>query len=132
VTYVLDTNTLIYFFRREGQVAKRLLVEPPSSIAIPSIVLYELFTGIAKSIAPREREEQLASLLRVVTVLPFGIDEARATARLRATLESRGTSIGALDTLIAGTTIAVRGTLVTRNLREFERCEGLPLENWYD
>jgi tRNA(fMet)-specific endonuclease VapC len=47
-------------------------------------------------------------------------------------LEARGLPIGPLDVLIAGTALAHGATLVTRNLREFSRVEGLKLENWYD
>ena len=49
MVWVLDTNTLIYFFRGEGNVAKEMLARSPSAIGIPSIVLYELEVGIAKS-----------------------------------------------------------------------------------
>ena len=64
-------------------------------------------------------------------MLPFGPEEARVTAQLRARLESQGTPIGPLDTLIAGTALAHGGVLVTRNLREFARVPGLALEDWY-
>jgi tRNA(fMet)-specific endonuclease VapC len=47
--YVLDTNTLIYFFKGLGKVASRLLATPPNEIGIPTIVIYELEVGIAKS-----------------------------------------------------------------------------------
>ena len=54
--YVLDTNTLIYFFKGLGAVAKNLLAKTPKEIAIPSIVLFELEVGIAKSSSPPEEE----------------------------------------------------------------------------
>ena len=53
--YVLDTNTLIYFFKGVGGVAYNLLRVPPREIGIPSIVLYELQVGIAKSNLPKKR-----------------------------------------------------------------------------
>jgi len=55
--YVLDTNTLIYYFKGMGRVAEQLLQQPPRDIAIPSVVLYELETGLAKSIAPEKRRK---------------------------------------------------------------------------
>ena len=72
VMWVLDTNTLIYFFRGEGNVAKEILSRSPSAIGIPSIVLYELEVGIAKSTSPRKRLGQLEQLTAVVQTLPFG------------------------------------------------------------
>lgn len=128
---VLDTNTLIYFFRGEGRVAARLLATPPADIAIPAVVVYELETGIAKSSEPTKRRSQLDQLLQVVATLPVGLEEARAAATLRARLEAEGSPIGPMDTLIAGTALAHRGVLVTRNLREFGRVPGLVIEDWY-
>lgn len=129
--FVLDTNTLVYFFRGEGQVASRLLTTPPTEIAVPAVVVYELETGIAKSSDPQKRTQQLTRLLAAVTVLPFGMKEAKAAAVVRARLEQAGTPIGPVDTLIAGTAVAHAGVLVTRNLREFGRVEGLTVEDWY-
>lgn len=61
--YLLDTNTAIYFFKDMGQVAGRLLSHPPDQIAIPTVVIYELETGIAKSTQPEKRRAQLDELL---------------------------------------------------------------------
>ena len=129
--FVIDTNTLVYFFRGEGEVARRLLSTAPADIAVPTVVVYELETGIAKSNDAAKRRGQLGQLLQVVAVLPFGIEEARAAAALRARLEQDGTPIGPMDTLIAGTALAHRGVLVTRNVREFGRVPGLSVQNWY-
>lgn len=129
--FVLDTNTLIYFFRGEGRVADRLLATSPADIAVPTVVLYELETGIARSNSPAKRRAQLEQLLRVVSLLPFGADEARAAATIRAALEQQGTPIGPMDTLIAATALAARGVLITRNIREFQRVPGLAVEDWY-
>ena len=129
--YVLDTNTLIYFFRGDGRVAERLLATSPADVALPAVVVYELETGIAKSFDPAKRRGQLDQLLQVVAVLPFGAGEARAAAAVRAQLELAGTQIGPMDTLIAGTAVARRGVLVTRNAREFGRVPGLAVEDWY-
>jgi len=129
--YVLDTNTLIYFFKEMGQVAKRLLELPPQEIAIPAIVLYELEVGLAKSTAPEKRRAQLEQLLAVMSVLPFGPQEAKAAAQLRVQLENAGRPIGPLDILIAGTALAHQAVLVTHNLNEFSRIKDLTVEDWY-
>lgn len=129
--FVLDTNTLVYFFRGEGDVARRLLSTPPADVAVPSVVVFELETGIAKSRDSSRRRQQLDHLLQAVMVLPFGVEEAKTSAALRARLELEGHPIGPMDTLIAGTALAHRGVLVTRNLREFQRVPGLSVEDWY-
>ncbi|GAB6908969.1 Ribonuclease VapC [Desulfosarcina cetonica] len=129
--YILDTNTLIYFFKGVGNIADRLLNHPPSDIGIPTVVLFELQVGIAKSVSPRKRIVQLDSLTSVVNILPFGTKEVRSAAAIRADLEKKGTPIGPYDVLIAGTALSNKGTIVTHNIKEFERVEGLPLEDWY-
>lgn len=129
--YVLDTNTLIYFFRGQGGVARVLLSKAPAEIGVPAIVLYELELGIAKSGSPEKRMQQLNALMSVITVIPFSAEEARTAARVRATLELQGTPIGPYDVLIAATAMTHRGILVTNNRREFGRIRGLHLENWY-
>lgn len=129
--WVLDTNTLIYFFKGEGDIAKKMLTRSPRDIGIPSIVLFELGVGIAKTKSPRKRLEQLEELTAAVQTLPFGVAEAKASAAIRSSLEKAGTRIGAYDVLIAGTAKTQHATLVTRNTREFKRVKGLVLENWY-
>lgn len=129
--YALDTNSVIYFFKGLGNIAERLLETPPREIALPSVVLYELEVGLAKSGNPTRRRNQLEELLSVVELLPFGKTEARASAKLRSDLELRGTPIGPMDLLIAGTALSHGAVLVTRNVREFERVAGLRVEDWY-
>jgi len=106
--YVLDTNTLIYFFKGKGSVAERLLREAPKDIAIPAVVIFELQTGIAKSSSQKKRTEQLSALMNTVKILPFSTKEAQASATIRAQLEKKGTPIGPYDLLIAGTAVAHR------------------------
>lgn len=129
--FVLDTNTLIYFFKGSGRVAERMFQEAPADIGIPALVVFELQTGIAKSASPKKRTKQLESLLDAVEVLPFSTKEAKASAEIRAQLEKKGTPIGPLDVLIAGTALANRAILVSHNLSEFNRVDGLKTEGWY-
>ena len=129
--YALDTNSVVYFFKDMGRVAERLLATPPANVALPAIVLYELELGVAKSNAPERRRAQLEELVRRVRILPFGADEARVTARIRAELERVGRPISPLDFLIAGTALHHGAILVTHNRDEFGRVGGLSLEDWY-
>lgn len=129
--FVLDTNTLIYYFKGMGQVAERLLVHSPQEVGVPTVVVYELEVGIAKSTQPEKRRQQLAEMLAVVAVLPFGMAEARQAAQLRAALEAAGTPIGPYDVLIAATAMAHGSTLVTHNMQDFSRVVGLSLVDWF-
>jgi len=129
--YILDTNTLIYYFKGTGNVANKLLQYPPRDIAIPSIVLYELEVGLAKSTEPEKRRQQLKTLIGLIAILPLDAKEAQSAATIRAALEKAGTPIGPMDTLIAGTALANQGTLVTHNTKEFSRVDGLQITDWY-
>lgn len=130
--FVLDTNTVIYYFKDMGGVATRLLATPPRDVAISAVSLFELEVGIQKSSASAKRRKQLDTLVGLVTVLPFGAQEARAAATIRAKLEKRGTPIGPLDNLIAGTAAVHGATIVTRNVDEFSRVRGVRVANWFD
>lgn len=129
--YLLDTNTVIYFFKAIGDVADRLLSHSPQQIGLPVVVVYELETGIAKSTQPDKRRTQLDDLLNSITFFPFDLIEAKTAAVLLARLEQTGTPMGPLDTLIAGTALTHQAVLVTHNTREFSRVPGLRLEDWY-
>lgn len=129
--FALDTNTLVYFFKGRGRVADNLLARSPTEIAIPAVVAYEIETGIARSSAQEARRRQLDELLALVALWPFDQPELVRAASIRAELESRGQPIGPLDTLIAATALANRATLVTHNIREFERVPGLVVEDWF-
>ena len=129
--YVLDTNTLIYFFKGLGAVAEILLAKTPKEIAIPSIVLFELEVGIAKSTSPQKRKQQLKELESIIQILPFGYSEALAAASIRTALEKQGQWIGPYDILIAATALSNKGILVTHNTKEFARVKGLLREDWY-
>jgi tRNA(fMet)-specific endonuclease VapC len=129
--YVLDTNTLIYFFKGSGNVAKHLLAVPPQEIAIPTIVLFELEFGIAKSTSPRKRQAQLKDMISAVNIFQFGYKEAKSAASIRMKLEQKGRLIGPYDLLIAAVALSNDSTLVTHNTSEFQRVEGLKVIDWF-
>jgi tRNA(fMet)-specific endonuclease VapC len=129
--YVLDTNTLIYYFKGQGQVAQNLTSIASEEIVIPTIVLFELEVGIAKATSPSKRIQQLQQLLSRIHLAPFDRDAAIAAATIRAQLEQKGNPIGSIDVLIAGTALALQATLVTHNVREFSRVPGLEIVDWY-
>ena len=129
--YALDTNTLLDYFRGKGNVARNLLAVPPSEVAVPAIVAYEVWIGVLGSQSARRRQAQYEQFLAGVHVLAFDSAVARRAAELRHALERRGEGIGPMDTLIAATSLANSATLVTHNLREFGRVRGLKVVDWH-
>jgi len=130
--YLLDTNTLIYFFKQQGQVAAHLKNIAASQIAIPAVVLFELEYGVLRSTRPEQQRKGMDAALKVYQTLSFDGKAAKSAAWIKHTLEAAGTPIGHFDLLIAATALAHELTLVTRNTREFERVPGLRVENWFD
>ena len=129
--YVLDTNTLIYYFKGVGNVTQNFLSKFPKDIGIPTIVLFELEVGIAKSKSPQKRIKQLHEMMSLVNIIPFGDKGAKISASIRAKLEKKGTPIGPYDLLIGGTALLHQAILVSHNTTEFERIDKLQLDDWY-
>lgn len=131
---ILDSNTISYYFRGDTQVVPRLQALSPADVGVPAIVEYELRYGLLR--LPPEtahpRLAALAALLRPMQVLPFDSECASHAARIRVELEAAGSPIGAHDTLIAATAIRHQAVLVTRNVREFSRVQGLQWLNWQE
>ncbi len=129
--YLLDTCVVSDYFRRTGNVAAMMHARPPHDLAISSVTEYEMRFGLARQ---KKASPQLASkvksFIEVVRVLPFSSREAATAAIVRARLESDGHPIGALDVLIGAVAVAHDLVLVTSNEKEFDRIEGLLVENW--
>ena len=130
--YLLDSNILIYFFRGTGHVADHLRRHAASTIKIPTPALFELEYGTAKSSRPMQQRAGIDAVMQRFESIPLNYASARQAGVLRQSLEKGGVPIGPYDLLIAGIALANHLTVITRNIREFERVPGLKLENWYD
>ena len=129
--YMLDTNIIAYAInKRPESVLIRLTAHDPEDICISAITLAELEYGVSKSSKPDQNRFALLSFLARIRVLPFDADAAREYGGIRDALTKKGTPIGANNLLIAAHARALGLTLVTNNMREFQRVEGLLLENW--
>ena len=129
--YMLDTNICVYIIKKSPpQVFEKFETFSRDDICISSITLAELEYGICKSIFSRRNRTAVTIFVSNLKILPF--DEAAATeyGEIRATLERHDTPIGMNDLLIAAHARASGLTLVTNNIREFERVDGLQVENW--
>lgn len=134
MNFLLDTNAVIALVRnRPAGVRNRLrqAVSEGGSIAISSVVLYELWYGVARSERRRENADRLRVFLSGnIDIIPFEEDDAVAAGELRAALETAGTPIGPYDLLIAAQALRNRTTLVTANVSEFARVRGLSWQDW--
>ena len=129
--FALDTNTVIYYLRDAGRVGERMRASSPLELGIPAIVRYELEVGTHRGRHSARQRRVLDGLFRDLRTLVFDDLAAEASAEVWDKLHARGTMIGPLDALIAGTAIAHRATLVTHNTAEFKRVPGLKIVDWY-
>lgn len=131
--YMLDTNTLIYFIKHKPpSVADRINALGDADTLCMSFVTYaELLKGAERSTRKAEVLRRLESLVRQVPVLyPLGSAVCQHYASRATRLKLLGTPIGGNDLWIASHALAEAATLVTNDMREFSRIEGLLLKNW--
>ena len=131
MTYMLDTNICIYTIKKKPvEVLERLKKNLEKGLCISAITLAELEHGVKKSAYPEKNELALMQFLSVLTVLPFDDMASVEYGKICAYLQKQGMPIGVMDMLIAAHARAENMTLVTNNVREFERVPELKLENW--
>lgn len=130
IKYMLDTNIVIYVIKRKPIELLDLFNLHAGQMSISSITLAELLHGAEKSAKPEHNMRQVEDFISRLEVLEYGIKAAAHYGSIRANLERQGTPIGVNDLHIAGHARSEGLVLVTNNMREFERVDGLCVENW--
>lgn len=127
--YLLDTNACVALLNRSDPgLEARVRRHRVADIGLPAPVAYELYYGAFKS---RRQNQNLAQLDGIgLEIVPFDASDARSAGAVRAGLERAGRPIGPYDILIAGQARARGLVLVTGNVREFARVDGLDCEDW--
>lgn len=129
--YMLDTNICIHVIKnRPETVIRNFLKHEPSELCISSITYAELMHGVEKSQDAERNRVAITLFLSPLSVLEFDNYAAEEYGKVRTELERKGTPIGPMDMLIAAHARAENLILVTNNTREFNRVEGLNVENW--
>ena len=128
--YMLDTNLCIRVLRDRPASARRRFNENSEGLCISTVVLTELLHGAVKSARPVENRRAVEDFAARLDVLPFDEAAADHAADIRADLERKGAVIGAYDLLIAGHARSKGLAMITGNLGEFRRVEGLRCEDW--
>ena len=129
--YFLDTNICTYYLKGlYPALLDRMLSRNVNEIKIASVVKAELLYGAAKSKKREDNTIKVRQFLLPFAVIPFCDRAAEIYAEIRSDMAKKGTPIGPNDLIIAATTIANSGTLVTNNENEFSRIDSLEIENW--
>jgi len=131
MTYLLDTNICIYCINnRPADVIRNVKNHKPHQIKISSVTVAELEYGASKSDYREKNRIAILNFLSAFDIVPFDDKDAEIYGQIRADLESRGKIIGPYDMQIAAQALSKDYVLVTNNTKEFERVEGIKIENW--
>jgi tRNA(fMet)-specific endonuclease VapC len=129
--YLLDTNACIHAINRKGSaVGQQILTIPAVQIYVCTIVYAELCYGAYRSNQVERNLSKVEVFCKPFVCLPFDQPSAQIAGQVRANLAAKGTPIGPNDILIAAIALANHLTLVTHNISEFSRVDGLSYEDW--
>jgi tRNA(fMet)-specific endonuclease VapC len=127
---MLDTNVCIHLMRTEGSPLLERLDAHEGEICISAVTWHELNLGAEKSRHPARERDLMERLAAGLTILDFDTSAADHSGEIHAHLAKAGQVIGAYDMLIAGHARSRGLVVVTKNLREFSRVDGLRCEDW--
>jgi tRNA(fMet)-specific endonuclease VapC len=130
--YLLDTNICIYIINEKPEkVLRKFEQYPVYEFGISSVTHAELQYGVEKSKNKSTNQDALDEFLLPLTILPFhGKKLVACHGEIRASLESKGKTIGPLDMLIAAHALSLDLTIISNNIKEFSRIPNLKCENW--
>ena len=132
MAYLLDTNACIALLNgKSPELVARVRGHHPDEFYLSSVVRAELCFGARKSRFVSRNLDAIRRLAEPFRSLDFDAECAEEYGVIRAELEALGTPIGPYDLMIAATGRAHSLTVVTRNLREFQRVVALEVENWF-
>lgn len=127
---MLDTNIVIYVIKRRPIEALKVFNAHAGQMCVSSITLAELMHGVEKSQRPDHNLRQVEDFVSRLEIAEYGMSAAAHYGEIRADLERQGLIIGVNDLHIAAHARSSGLILVSNNLREFERVDGLRVENW--
>jgi tRNA(fMet)-specific endonuclease VapC len=131
IRFLLDTNICICLIKRKPiEVVQKLQTLAISEVGMSSITLSEMEYGVSRSARRDQNKLALAKFVTPIEILPYDDLAAKEYGELRSYLESRGTPIGPLDTLIAAHALSLQCTMVTNSEKEFSRVPNLKVANW--
>lgn len=129
--YLLDTNICIHYLKGQFRLKEKIEQVGFHNCAISEITLAELIYGAEKSQQKEKNAKVVDDFADKISIIPV-IDSIRIYGKEKARLRLKGKIVGDLDLFIGATAIANQMVMVTRNTREFERLEGINIENWID
>lgn len=129
---LLDTDILIPYLRKDAKIKNKVsdLIRRNIILSTTSINVAELYLGAYLSKKKNENLNSVEELISRLDIITFNTDHGRIYGELKAKLQKRGTIINELDIFIAAIVLERDTTLITRNIRHFEKISGLKIEKW--
>ena len=130
MTYLLDTDTIIFLLRGNRSLANHIAKVSDQHIATTVINLAELYFGAFNSMHVEENVSAVDGFRLATRILEFGESAAVIFGKVKATLKRQGNLVTDSDLFIAAIALSTNSILVANNIRHFHRIEGLNMENW--
>ncbi|NKK70282.1 PIN domain-containing protein [Rhizobium leguminosarum bv. viciae] len=131
ITHLIDTNAVIALIgRKSDMLLARVMDSDEGSIGLSTVVMHELYYGAYKSAKISYNLETLRLFMADFPPVGFEREDALASGEIRAALAAKGTPVGPYDVLIAAQARSRDLVLVTNNVGEFRRVDGLRVEDW--
>ena len=129
--YLLDTSTCVFFLRGKLNIDDHIRAKGRENFFISEITIAELRYGAENSDNPSKSHKAIDSFLNGLSIIPiFG--SIRRYAKEKVRLRKTGKPIhDEFDLMIGVTAVENKLTLVTDNIKDFERVDGIKIENWF-
>ncbi|MFH1051821.1 MAG: PIN domain-containing protein [bacterium] len=128
--YLLDTNTIIYWWKNNENIEKKVIEAGFDNIYISFTVASELFFGAYNSVKVENNLNKIFNFLEKITVIESNINISHRFGKIKSELKKSGKMIDDADIFIASTALEYDFTLVTNNTKHFNNIENLKLVNW--
>lgn len=129
--FLLDTNICIYFLKGKFDLFNKIANAGLANCFVSEITVAELKFGAANSENPEKNTKTVDDFVSKFTILPI-FNSLEVYAKEKARLRKKGIPLDDFDLLIGATAISNNLTLITRNVSDFERLNGIEIENWVD
>ena len=127
--YMLDTDICSYLIQGTNAKLNRAVKRHDGALFMSAITYHELLFGAVRCNSKR-LTDAVQALSKKISIQPWTVEAAAISSAIRSDLESKGQTIGVMDTMIAGSALSEEYTLVTNNIAHFSRISGLRIENW--
>ncbi|MHA1490486.1 MAG: type II toxin-antitoxin system VapC family toxin [Promethearchaeota archaeon] len=129
---ILDTDLIIGYFRKVPKVIEIISKFKQNGTELKTTIINvgELYKGAYLSTKVNENKKKIEDFPKNIIILDLNVDAIKIYAKISAELRMKGEKIGDFDELIASITISKKETLITRNIRHYERISEISLQNW--